>query len=132
VPLEVASAFFSEPRNLERLMPRIAGFRLVDAPEEVGQGSLFRYRMALGQEWVAEVVEWNPPYGFADLQLRGPYAYWRHRHTLAAVPGGSLIVDSIEYRLRGGAVGALLDRLGHRLLLRALFAYRRRRIEALL
>jgi ligand-binding SRPBCC domain-containing protein len=108
-------------------MPKAARFRLVEAPDRVEVGSRFRYRIAPGIEWIAEIVEWNPPHGFSDLQVKGPYAYWRHTHALSEVPQGTLVRDSIEYRLRGGR---LFDLLGHRLLLAAVFAYRKRRISA--
>ena len=74
----------------------------------------------------------EPPFRFADLQVRGPYRYWEHTHTFAAVSGGTEISDHIVYRLPGGPLAPLADRLGHRALLSRLFAYRTKRLTELL
>jgi uncharacterized protein YbjT (DUF2867 family)/ligand-binding SRPBCC domain-containing protein len=135
VDLETAFAFFSEPANLGRLTPRLLRFRLLDAPRHVEAGTRLRYRMAplgLPVTWVAEIAEWRPPHGFAHVQMRGPYEVWRHAHTLSAVEGGTEVRDRIEYRLRGGPLGRLTDRLGHRAFLERLFAYRSTRLDELL
>jgi ligand-binding SRPBCC domain-containing protein len=123
-------AFFSEPANLPRLTPRLLGFRVVERPGQVERGSQFRYRMGPVQ-WVAEIAAWDPPRGFADVQVRGPYSVWRHRHELSEVAGGTEVRDRVDYRLRGGIAGRALDPL-HRVFLRALFTYRSRRLDELL
>jgi ligand-binding SRPBCC domain-containing protein len=128
-------AFFAEPANLERLTPRLLRFRPVEVPARPAPGARFRYRVAplgLPVEWVAEITEWNPPHGFSDVQVRGPYASWTHAHLLVEVAGGTEIRDRIEYRLRGGSLGRLADRAGHRAFLERLFAYRSRTLDELL
>jgi ligand-binding SRPBCC domain-containing protein len=135
LPLDTVTAFFAEPTNLERLMPRWLRFRLVEAPAEMGKGSMLRYRAApLGfpVTWVAQIAVWEPPLLFADVQRRGPYRAWEHTHRFSAVAGGTEIRDRVRYRLRGGPLAPLVDRLGHRALLRRLFDYRMARLSALL
>lgn len=135
LPLDTVTAFFAEPSNLERLMPRWLRFRLVEAPAEMGKGSLLRYRAApLGfpVTWVAQIAVWEPPLLFADVQRRGPYRAWEHTHWFAAVAGGTEIRDRVRYRLRGGPLAPLVDRLGHRALLRRLFDFRMKRLNELL
>ena len=82
-------------------------------------------------DWVAEIADWDPPAGFADVQVRGPYRVWRHRHELTEVAAGTEVRDHVEYRLRGGPVGRLLEPL-HCAFLRTLFSYRSRRLDELL
>jgi len=135
LPLDTVTAFFAEPSNLERLMPRWLRFRLVEAPAEMGKGSLLRYRAAplgLPVTWVAQIAVWEPPLLFADVQRRGPYRAWEHTHWFSAVAGGTEIRDRVRYRLRGGPLAPLVDRLGHRALLQRLFDYRMERLSALL
>jgi ligand-binding SRPBCC domain-containing protein len=135
LPVDQVTAFFAEPANLERLMPRWLRFRLVEAPAEMGKGSLLRYRAApLGfpVTWVAQIAVWEPPFRFADVQRRGPYRAWEHTHRFTAVAGGTEIRDRVRYRLRGGRLAPLVDSLGHRALLRRLFDYRMKRLDELL
>ncbi len=129
--LDEAFGFFSEPENLPRLTPRVMGFRIVERPGAVKAGARFRYRVSGLVTWVAEITDWDPPHGFADLQVRGPYRSWRHRHELRAVDGGTEVRDRIEYRLRGGPLAPLLAP-AHRFFLRQLFAYRSRKLDELL
>jgi len=123
-------AFFSEPANLPRLSPRLLGFRIVERPARIERGSRFRYRVG-PVDWVAEIAAWDPPAGFADVQVRGPYRVWRHRHELAEVAAGTEVRDVVEYRLRGGLAARALEPL-HRAFLRTLFSYRSRRLDELL
>ena len=122
--------FFSDPANLPRLTPRVLGFRIVESPARIERGSRFRYRVG-PIDWVAEIADWDPPAGFADVQVRGPYRIWRHRHELSEVAGGTEVRDRVEYRLRGGPAGRLLEPL-HGAFLRTLFSYRSRRLGDLL
>ncbi len=132
---EQVSAFFADPANLRLLTPRSLRLSLVEAPAELEVGSRLRYRVAplgIPLTMVAEIAVWEPPFRFADLQVRGPYRYWEHTHTFAAVSGGTEISDHIVYRLPGGPLAPLADRLGHRALLSRLFAYRTKRLTELL
>ncbi len=61
---------------------------------------------------------------FADLQLRGPLAYWRHEHIFAEVAGGVALTDRITLAHRAGFIGLLTRLAFDGLPLRLLFAYR--------
>jgi ligand-binding SRPBCC domain-containing protein len=133
--LERVSAFFTDPANLRLLTPRWLRLSLVEAPAEIGVGSRLRYRVApfgVPLAMVAEISDWAPPFRFADKQMRGPYRHWEHTHSFSAVPDGTEISDHIVYRLPGGPLAPVADRLGHRALLSRLFDYRTRRLTELL
>jgi hypothetical protein len=134
-PLDRVAELFADPSNLERLTPGWLRLRLVEAPGRIEVGSVIRYRVApfgLRQTWVAEISVWEPPHRFADVQRSGPYRAWEHTHSFTAVGSGTEIRDSIRYRLPGGPLAPLADRLGHRALLTRLFAYRTRKVVELL
>ncbi|MGK2878477.1 MAG: hypothetical protein ACSLFF_07875 [Solirubrobacterales bacterium] len=46
-PRDEVSAFFSEPRNLERLTPPWLNFEIVEIPEQLNEGALINYCLRL-------------------------------------------------------------------------------------
>ena len=126
-------AVFRAPSNLARLTPRLLRPRIIEAPATITAGERLRYRigvLGIGVEWIAEIAEWDPPRRFTDVQVRGPYASWTHTHELVPTPAGTRIRDRVDYRLRDGRLGRIVDRLVHRPFLAYLFGYRARRLEA--
>ena len=98
-------AFFSDARNLQRITPAFLHFEvLTPGPIEMRAGALIDYRLTLRGiplRWRSEITVWEPPQRFADIQLRGPYAEWVHTHTFEEEDGGTLVRDSVRYRLWG-------------------------------
>jgi ligand-binding SRPBCC domain-containing protein len=134
-PLEEAFAFFADAANLERITPPWLRFRILEAPAELHAGAWLRYRLSLFGvpiRWRTEIVDWSPPRGFTDVQRRGPYLLWEHTHRLAAVDGGTEIYDHVRYRLFGGPLGALAQRLLVARWLDEIFDYRAARTAELL
>jgi len=74
----------------------------------------------------------DPPYRFVDVQVRGPWARWEHRHLFLEDEGGTWVEDRVTYRLPLGPVGrALHAGMVHRQLRRA-WAFRQARLGELL
>jgi ligand-binding SRPBCC domain-containing protein len=117
--------FFGEARNLETLTPPWLQFEvLTPAPIEMKAGTLIDYRIRIHHIpvcWQTEITEWNPPYRFTDVQLRGPYTLWHHTHTFEEKDGGTHCLDHVRYRPRGGA---LINWLFVRRDVEKIFAYR--------
>ena len=76
-PLEETFAFFAEARNLERITPPFLSFRIVTPGLiEMYPGALIDYQLRVRGfpiGWQTEITAWDPPNGFTDVQLRGPY-----------------------------------------------------------
>jgi len=128
-------AFFSSPANLEALTPGWLRFRIVSAPAQLEAGSRLRYRLRLFGvpiRWLTEITAWHPPRAFTDLQLAGPYPLWEHSHRFTAVEGGTEIYDVVRYRVPGGALAPLVNRLFVARWLDEIFDYRRDRLAELL
>lgn len=125
--------FFADARNLDAITPPRLRFRiLTPGPIEMRVGTLIDYRItlrALPIRWRTRIAEWDPPHSFTDEQIRGPYLWWRHRHTFEPDGDATLMTDRVEYGVPGGA-------LAHALLVRsdllAIFAFRAREIARLL
>lgn len=128
-PVEEVFAFFSEARNLEILTPPWLRFEvLTPAPITMRPGTLIDYRIrvhGLPIRWRTEIIEWNPPQRFVDVQLRGPYTLWHHTHTFEQRDAGTLCRDQVRYRPRGGA---LMNWLFVRRDVSNIFGYRREKM----
>lgn len=126
-PLELVFAFFANPENLPRLLPRWQKARLEeatfrpppprpqDAPRYPGVAAGDGTRLTLSFRpvpfsplrvpWEAEIHDFRWNTGFSDIQLRGPFRYWRQEHAIAAsqhvdtLARGVTVADRIEYEL---------------------------------
>lgn len=75
--------------------------------------------------WDLEHRDYHHGHSFTDLQLRGPFRYWRHVHRMTPQgPQACLLEDTIEYELPLGAIGRLVGGPLVRRKLKRLFAYR--------
>ena len=137
VPIERAFEFFSRAENLEAITPPLLKFRITTpGPIEMRAGTLIRYRLRLRGfpvRWLTRIEEWDPPHGFVDQQLRGPYALWHHTHTFEAIDEThTRMVDLVRYGQRLGPLGSLAEHLVVRRDLDRIFDFRRDSIPALL
>jgi ligand-binding SRPBCC domain-containing protein len=128
-------AFFADPAHLGALTPPSLGFRMVNAPATLAAGAVLDFRIAwLGVPlaWRSYIREYDPPFRFVDVQVRGPYARWEHRHRFLEDEGATLVEDRVTYRLPLGPLGVLAHRLLVGRQLRALWDYRARRLDELM
>ena len=131
-PLDEIFKFFSDAKNLEALTPSWMRFHiLTPQPIEIAAGTLIDYRLrwhGIPLRWETEIAVWEPPVCFVDLQLKGPYRFWRHTHRFQAAAGGTHILDSVEYSLPFGLLGRLVHALSVRRNVEEIFEYRRQKI----
>jgi ligand-binding SRPBCC domain-containing protein len=109
-PIDEIFAFFSRPENLQQITPAWLDFGMVETPKELKAGTLIRYRLrwhGLPMKWTTEITEWNPPHGFVDRELKGPYALWNHEHSFAEKDGGTTMRDRVTYGLPLGWAGQI-------------------------
>jgi ligand-binding SRPBCC domain-containing protein len=128
-------AFFADPANLERITPPSFGLRLCEPAVVPAAGATFDLRLSwlgLPVRWRVFIREFDPPFRFLDVQVRGPYARWEHRHLFLAEADGTAVEDRVVYRLPLGALGRLAHALLVRRQLEHLWAYRRARVSTLL
>jgi ligand-binding SRPBCC domain-containing protein len=161
-PVDQVFAFFANPENLPRLMPPWQKARIEEAafasppPRPISSQPIRSIAAGTGTRiilsfrpfpysplripWEAEIDEfvWNSH--FADLQLRGPFAYWHHRHTVVSETRinegistpGTLLHDEVEYEPPLGTLGEIANSFFIARQLRYTFAYRKLRTSSLL
>jgi len=130
--------FFADAGNLSVIQPRWARPRwLAPPPPRLAAGAVLDFRVRwLPIAWRVMIREFDAPYRFVDVQLRGPFARWEHRHRFVEGPQdksggepGTWVEDRVTYRFPAGAVGRLVHALGGGRRLRGLFDYRDRRLR---
>ena len=112
-PPSVVFAWHASPDALESLIPPWEPVTREQAPASLKDGNRAVLVVRAGPirvRWVAlhEDYEDRGPLGgsFADRQLSGPFAAWKHTHAITTDPAhpGDLsrcvLTDSIEYQLR--------------------------------
>ena len=81
-------AFHEQPNVLTLLSPPWESARVVQSAKisEVGTQAIVETKI-LGRikvRWVAEHTLYDPPIMFEDVQVKGPFRSWRHRHIVDA------------------------------------------------
>ncbi len=88
---------------LERIAPPFPSVRLKESNIVCGLGTEFTLRVELlgvGLDWRVKITHWDPPVGFIDEQVSGPFKVWEHTHHFMAITSESTrIVDVIKYEL---------------------------------
>ena len=120
-PPELVFAFFANPENLPRLMPKWQNARIEEAvfapppprplnsPRYPGIAAGDGTRLTLSLRpfpfapfripWEAQIEDFRWNHGFCDIQLRGPFTSWRHCHTVTAKDSGTTLHDTVTYDL---------------------------------
>jgi hypothetical protein len=136
LPVEDAFAFFADASNLEALTPPWLRFRiLTPGPIAMEKGATIEYVLTtrrLPVCWLTEIVEWQPGRRFVDRQVEGPFRLWEHTHTFEERHDGTLIRDTVLYRMPYGALGAIAHRVVVARDLERIFDYRRDAVDRLL
>jgi ligand-binding SRPBCC domain-containing protein len=87
-------------------------------------------------QWIARITEFEWNYYFADVQQKGPFKQWHHRHEFLAETrdgvSGTLVRDLIEYEIGFGFLGAITDSLLVGRQMRRTFAQRQTMLPKLL
>ena len=135
-PVEAVFAFHKQPDALARLTPPWENVEIIEQPDSLQPGSITVLRLALGpvgRLWVAEVVEYCENSLFADIQRKGPFAYWYHRHRFTPTDQGKTIYrDEIEYALPFGLLGGAAAGRFVRARLDRTFEYRHRKVAEIM
>lgn len=130
--VEKLSAFHEQPNAFGKLTPPPIFIRVKeDNRTSITSGDL-KFTMWLGPipiQWHAQHQPGPTPHSFADQQLRGPLAYWRHEHIYQETTDGVKLIDRITIAHKDGLQGLFTRLMFDGLPLRFLFFYRHLRTK---
>jgi ligand-binding SRPBCC domain-containing protein len=132
-PLDEVFEFFSRAENLQELTPAWMHFKILSIePRPVQRGTLIQYSLRwrlIPIRWTTEIVEWEPPHRFVDIQLKGPYKLWRHEHRFVAEGNSARILDEVQFQLPFGVLGRIAYAVKVKRDVESIFAYRKQAVE---
>ena len=159
IAIEKVFLFFANPSNLPRIMPPGSGTKLValrlvpppsgpklsavpdlDSLAGVGSEIVTSFRpltfLPFRAQWIALITEFEWNHHFADIQKKGPFKQFQHRHEFSAEArngvSGTTVRDVIEYDPGLGVLGDLAQKLFIAASMKHMFEYRQSRLEMLL
>lgn len=119
--------FHQHPRALAKLTPPPLFAQLLrDERQSITEGEV-EFRLWFGpmpMRWIARHEPGATPDSFADVQMRGPLAYWRHEHIFRDAAGGVELTDRVTLAHKPGLWGIFTRLAFNGLSLRMLFAFR--------
>lgn len=154
-PIERLFAFFSNPENLPRIMPAASDTKLIALnrmlPPALPAGTVSEKAAGVGStivtsfrvfpllrraQWIARITEFEWNHYFADVQDKGPFKSWHHRHEFVTQArggvAGTLVRDVIDYEVGFSFVGAIANALFIRRQMESTFAQRQQTLPKLL
>jgi uncharacterized protein (TIGR01777 family) len=122
-------AWHERPGAFERLAPPWRKIEVLARNGGIRNGATVSLRTKIGPVWVRWDVEhrdYVEGSQFCDVQVRGPFKDWEHRHRFEPIDGGRACVmtDEISYQLPFGRLGRMLGAPFVRAELTRLFCYR--------
>jgi len=120
--------FHERPDAFALLTPPWQKTEIIQPPTSLAVGTRVRLRTRVGPIWQnieAEHVAYEPGRSFTDTMVKGPFAYWLHKHVVTPDgPDSSTLRDEIDYELPLGLLGRVGGSWFARRSLQKLFEYR--------
>ncbi len=133
LPIETVWKAHEDVRILEQIYPPYPVSRLKEPDIVCQTGTRFTVQLEwlpglLYQDWVVEIVRWEPPTCFEDRQIEGPFQAWQHTHEFVAISAQETrLVDTVQFEFN-----PVLDELIIRPALELMFYVRTENLKRLL
>ena len=135
-PIEKAFAFHSDTNNLTKISPSSVKVKIlkIDLPLKlnsvveliVTQFGFFK------SHWKVRLAEFEEYSIIGDLQEKGPFKYWYHRHCFEEENGFTKMTDKLEYDLPMGILGRIAHLLFVRKMIEKQFEFRHSKTKEVL
>ena len=104
--------FHEQPEVLALLTPPWEKARVINSASisDVGSKAIVDVSVlgVFSMRWIAQHTAYDPPHSFEDVQIKGPFKSWRHRHIVTPDPAGAVLRDEIEYEPPLGFLGRVI------------------------
>lgn len=134
--IEKVFAFYSDTNNLIKISPSSVKVKIlkIDLPLKlnsivelvVTQFGFFK------SQWKVRLAEFEEYSVIGDLQVKGPFKYWYHRHCFEKQNGFTLMTDKLEYDLPMGILGKIAHKLFVRKMIEQQFEFRHSKTKEVL
>ena len=125
---ESVFGFHQLPDALEKLIPPWEKVKVIQKADisKIGSRTIIETKILgpIRSKWIAEHTAYDPPRMFEDIQIKGPFRKWRHRHVVIPREGGSILRDEVEYEPPLAIFGPLAAPIAITPRLEKMFAYR--------
>jgi ligand-binding SRPBCC domain-containing protein len=125
---ELVFEFHEQQNVLILLTPPTESARVIQSAKisEVGSQAIIETRILgpIKVKWIARHTLYDPPHMFEDVQIKGPFHSWRHRHIMEPATDGAILRDEIDYEPPLGFLGRLMAPIVIQPRLRKLFDFR--------
>ncbi len=102
-------AFHEQANVLSLLVPPWESARVIQPAKisEVGSEAIIETKVfgPIRVRWIARHTLYDPPHLFEDVQIKGPFRSWRHRHIVESHSLGATLRDEIDYEAPLGWLG---------------------------
>lgn len=122
--------FHSSVEALKQLSPPDRHVEVLGTNFAVAEGEIHKIKSSqfgIPLLWEAKITKATPPTGFEDLQIKGPFKYWHHKHIFQPKGDHTLLIDELEYEPPFGILGTIANTLFIDRDLENMFAYRHKR-----
>lgn len=111
-------AVITPPNMNIKVVRCTSGNKLQEGAEVWLQGTL-----VIKSKWHSKITQLRP-YTYVDEMLEGRFRVWKHTHGFEKTEGGTKVIDEIDFELRYGLVGRMLEGYAHSQL-EKIFAHRK-------
>jgi hypothetical protein len=132
--LEKVWALYADVNTINLISPFFArvNFERVDLPLRAGSEIIFVGKYPPRLRWHARIETFVENSHFVDVQVSGPFAFWRHEHIFNPQGETTALIDQVTFCIKDGRALNVLFTALLKPLLRAYFLYRHRRTKQLL
>lgn len=134
-PVTDVFAFYNDLNNLQRITPPSYQMNILEIQGNMRAGTRIELEIRKFMHsyyWCVQIIEHIPNRSFTDVQEKGPFTFYQHRHEFKPQAEGTLLRDEINLQLPHYPLTWPIEQWIVKPQLDALFRYRHEKTKRLL